>query len=303
MEYYNVHGELVFAPSAKVLAASECEGQRLMTMELDYHRIVNNEFNTHRAFSRNASSSRAIPAEKTIAEVERVLVEVLEYQHNKRGMQGEPMTIAEEIETARSAWKIARARALDVAKYMHYELNLHKQIINEVLFPYMSITMIVTGTEAAWKDFFSQRCHPSAKPSIRQLAIEARAVYDKAQWEELKPGQWHLPYFSSRHMFAGYSEYEVILSCVGKCARVSYLNHNGEHSIADDLKLAKYLLDQCPPHLSPFEHVACFRPSHKWLMEFDRGNFSGTDFVQVRKMLEYCKRWGGKLEELIGAIV
>ena len=44
-------------------------GVRLTTMEATFHRFILPEFNTHRAFSRNAASSRAIPIKKVIAAV------------------------------------------------------------------------------------------------------------------------------------------------------------------------------------------------------------------------------------------
>jgi thymidylate synthase ThyX len=44
-------------------------GVRLVTMQLRYPRFVHAEFMTHRVFSRNASSSRAIPVAKMIKQV------------------------------------------------------------------------------------------------------------------------------------------------------------------------------------------------------------------------------------------
>jgi len=43
-------------------------GKRLTTMKLRYPKFVHGEFMTHRVFSRNASSSRAIPTAKYIEE-------------------------------------------------------------------------------------------------------------------------------------------------------------------------------------------------------------------------------------------
>ena len=48
--------------SAKIIADSVApNGERLTTFELSYPRICHSELMTHRVFSRNASSSRAIP--------------------------------------------------------------------------------------------------------------------------------------------------------------------------------------------------------------------------------------------------
>jgi hypothetical protein len=56
--------------TAKVIADSIADGcPRLITLQLRYPRFIHSEFMTHRAFSRNASSSRAIPVERLIQDV------------------------------------------------------------------------------------------------------------------------------------------------------------------------------------------------------------------------------------------
>jgi len=53
---------------AKIIEDSVGPGtRRLTTFQLTYPRFIHAEFMTHRQFSRNASSSRAIPVEKQIA--------------------------------------------------------------------------------------------------------------------------------------------------------------------------------------------------------------------------------------------
>ena len=41
-------------------------GKRITTLQLKYPRFIHSEFMTHRAFSRNAASSRAIPVLKRL---------------------------------------------------------------------------------------------------------------------------------------------------------------------------------------------------------------------------------------------
>ena len=52
--------------SARVVADSVHVVHRVTTMEVTFHRTVLAEFNTHRMFSRNSASSRAIPVEKML---------------------------------------------------------------------------------------------------------------------------------------------------------------------------------------------------------------------------------------------
>ena len=42
---------------------------------------------------------------------------------------------------------------------------------------------------------------------------------------------------------------------VARCARVSYLTHDGKRDIAKDIQLHDRLANQNPPHASPFEHI------------------------------------------------
>jgi thymidylate synthase ThyX len=58
--------------SARVVLASRVEWlpTQITTMELEYPRIIHSEFMTHRMFSRNAASSRAIPFYKMKEQLE-----------------------------------------------------------------------------------------------------------------------------------------------------------------------------------------------------------------------------------------
>ena len=63
-------GKMNMGFACKVIADSIGEhGVRLTTMQLRYPRMVLAEFNTHRVFSRNTSSSRAIPVARMISNV------------------------------------------------------------------------------------------------------------------------------------------------------------------------------------------------------------------------------------------
>ncbi len=54
--------------TAKIIACSVAKdsGTEVVTYELEYPRFIHSEFMTHRMFSRNAASSRAIPIQKMI---------------------------------------------------------------------------------------------------------------------------------------------------------------------------------------------------------------------------------------------
>src|SRR4051812_50181214 len=76
---------------AKVLADSVSPAEhRLTTLEATFPRFVLAEFNTHRVFSRNSASSRAIPVAKQLRRVLDDPYVPIEFGSNKPGMQAGP---------------------------------------------------------------------------------------------------------------------------------------------------------------------------------------------------------------------
>lgn len=248
----------MFQPQATVIADSvNVLGDRLTTFVLTYHRLIHSEFMTHRMLSKNSSSSRAIPVEKMIALVESQEVYPLHWGRNCKGMSAKEELEGGALLAAKHWWKTAREDAIAKAK-IGVEIGLHKQVINRILEPYSTITVICSGTE--YQNFFNQRCHPSAQPEIQALAIAMREAYNTSEPHELIAGEWHIPYVDSheKEYYNGEPiDSEVLIKvATGRCARVSYLNHNGDRSIQDDINLHDRLLSSNPPHLSPFEHCA-----------------------------------------------
>lgn len=268
-----------FQPSAKVICDSSAFGSRLTTMVVEFHRYVLAEFNTHRMFSRNGASSRAIPVHKMIEKARVSNVEPLEWGQNQTGMQAWNELTGEHLAYAQQAWNIARARAIDVAEAM-VDANLHKQIVNRILEPFLPMTMVVTGDERAYANFFSQRCHPMAAPEIRALAYRMQEAYVASKPLEKKVGDWHLPFY--RRELATIDILDCVKACVARCARVSYDNHDGNTSVEADLSLYEKLVTASPPHLSPMEHVAEIKTD---MLRLDTGNFK-LPWYQHRKYLE-----------------
>jgi len=73
--------------TAKVIADSVFQGHRLTTLILEYPRFIHSEFMTHRVFSRNASSSRAIPVRTMLWQVIRNPAMPVHWGKNQPGMQ------------------------------------------------------------------------------------------------------------------------------------------------------------------------------------------------------------------------
>lgn len=265
--------------SAKVLADSIGIDNRvrLTTLEVTFPRIVLAEFNTHRMFSRNSASSRAIPVEKRIAAVKADPFIPAAFGKNQKGMQAAENLGNAETEAARTTWLGAMAVAVDAASALA-NIGVHKQLANRLIEPFCWQTVIVSATE--WGNFFALRCHPDAQPEIRQAAELMRDAMDASTPRELGTGQWHLPLMPDIDKLQAeeYSALDLCRISSGRCARVSYLTHAGQRDPQADIGLALSL--QQAGHMSPFEHVA--RPLGHG-EEADTGNFRA--WLQFRKTL------------------
>lgn len=263
---------------AKVIADSISEyGDRLTTMELQFPRFILAEFNTHRIFSRNSASSRAIPTSKEIDWIMEDPVLPIAYGYNKAGMQSSlemddvSAQCAEHIirgildDVVEGVKKLTQLGAID-PKTMN-PMGLHKQWTNRYLEPFMLHRVICSSTE--WNNFFRQRISGLAQPEINDLAIKMRDALESSTPSLVVEGEWHMPYVREGDI-GPYDDETLRRISVARCARVSYLTHEGEINVEKDLSLFERLAEAEPPHLSPMEHVAspiegdCTSNFHGW---------------------------------------
>ncbi len=262
------------AYAARVLLDSLSEaGVRLTTMEVTFPRFVLSEFNTHRTFSRNSASSRAIPTAKLIERVLDEPVFPLEWGRNKAGMSANEVLADEDAEMGRQVWLSARDAAIAEARKL-LDLHVHKQVLNRILEPFLWHTVIVTSTE--WANFFELRCAPAAQPEIREAARQMRAALEASQPSRVPRGEWHLPLVHDDERGAHPID-NLKKASVARCARVSYLTHDGTRDITKDFDLHERL--KVERHLSPFEHVATPSPDAEF-----HANFRG--WIQMRASIE-----------------
>jgi thymidylate synthase ThyX len=261
------------AYSARVLLDSiSPSGIRLTTFEVTFPRFVLAEFNTHRMFSRNSASSRAIPTAKLLERVEDDPATPLEWGRNQKGMSAADVLGADEEEEAKRVWLSARDAAVAHARKL-LELKVHKQELNRILEPFLWHTVIVTATE--WENFFDLRCASNAQPEIRAAALAMREALAASRPSAVAYGGWHLPLVGNDERSLPLNVQKKISAA--RCARVSYLTHEGKRETEKDVELFERL--QGDRHLSPFEHVATPSPD----VEF-HANFRG--WIQMRKEIE-----------------
>ncbi len=238
------------AYAAKVLLDSVSPaGVRLTTMEVTFPRFVLSEFNTHRVFSRNSASSRAIPTSKLIERVESDPVFPLEWGRNKAGMSASEMLADAEVDGGKRIWLDARDAAVAQARRL-MDLKVHKQVLNRILEPFLWHVGIEKTSEC--DNYFRLRCAPNAQPDIREAALRMREALEASTPHAVAMGAWHLPLIQDDERALD-AELLKQLSAA-RCARVSYMTHEGSRDPAKDLELYERL--RSDRHLSPFEHVA-----------------------------------------------
>ncbi len=242
-------------------------GKRLTTGVARMPRCILAEWNTHRMFSRNAASSRAIPIEKMVQRVMEDPFIPLVWNKNKPGMQGGEELEGDDRYYAEREWLEACDTAVSHVRNL-LVLGVHKQLPNRLLEPWMFTEAITSATE--WENFFRQRCEvdkdgkPLAEPHMYKVACAVRDAIATSKPRVLRFMEWHLPYLDDAEMSeiarssvwpTGGSLQEVFnLVSAARCARVSYLSHDGKRDWRADIELAKKLIG--PGHWSPFEHVA-----------------------------------------------
>jgi thymidylate synthase ThyX len=268
--------------SARVVLDSISEnGSRLTTFEGTMWRAVLAEFNTHRQFSRNSASSRAIPVKK---QLERVLMDPampVEWGMNKPGMQADGPADPETENKAKRAWMRARDAAYTQAEELN-RLGIHKQVANRLLEPFMWHTVVFTTTTEGLENFFDQRCtsrSPLAQPEMRAFADAVLAAYEASIPLRLENDDWHTPYIQDDEDFPVC--FDRMKVSAARCARVSYLTQDGVRDHEEDLRLYERLVSAKPQHWSPLEHVAT--PCEHETRAHHLGNFRGWD--QMRHLV------------------
>jgi thymidylate synthase ThyX len=285
-------------PQARVLLDSVAPvSARLTTMEVTIHRFVLAELNTHRVFSRNSASSRAIPFAKQVKRVRDSPAVPVEWRAEQSGMQGGDLLAEDAAAGAEEEWLYARDKAVGSANELH-ALGVHKGIVNRLLEPFLWHNVIITSTE--WSGFWAQRCSPHAQPEIRVAAEAMRAAYDASEPQQLYAGEWHTPLIQPDEDMDFWKERVIAETGVGpismndyyvireaairmrnkvsaaRCARVSYMTHDGKRDVSKDLQLYDRLASADPGHWSPLEHVARARGKDRLdAGRPQRGNLSG----------------------------
>lgn len=266
---------------ATVLAYSINQaGQELITWEVEYPRLILAELNTHRMLSRNSFSSRAVPFNKMLDQLNG---EPVRFGANQPGMQDkgedyealvhfyshtDTSTIGRFLRP-RAAWAKAKEIITQLARGFA-DAGYHKQVYNRLLEPFQMQKTVISATET--DNFFWLRDDKAADPTIAELAHVMKEAKEASTPQLLQPGQWHLPYVDSdiiegkQYFYISrstdddsiYIEYPSLedaikVSCA-RCAAVSYRNEG--YGLEKSIEIYDKLVGDEKKHASAFEHCA-----------------------------------------------
>ncbi len=267
--------------SAKIIADSVFGGRRITTMSCRVPKWLLAELNTHKACSRNAGSSRAIPTERVINQIEDDPFIPVYWGEKQKGM-----AVSKEIpwfnhKTVKHLWLKGARHAVEIARDL-LNFEVHKSITSRILEPYMWVDWLVTMTDRcrvwydspdgnnepiyynAWENFFNLRNHPAAMPEMQVAARAMQTNYENSTPEHTDT---HLPYIESDDRERCLDNpRELAEVSAARCARVSYLNQEGTKDFVKDKNRFNELYEN--KHLSPMEHQA-------QAVDGDYVNFSG----------------------------
>ena len=242
--------------TANVLADSiSPDNIRLTTLRVTFPRFILAEFNTHRVFSRNAGSSRAISVARRLASVTANPVMPIEWGLEQKGMSASVELDVDAQIAAADVWCAASLSACAAASQLA-ELGVHKQVVNRLLEPFSWVTVVVSST--LWENFFALRCHAAAQPEMQVLAAKMRTAIEDSVPVQRAYCEYHLPSILDSERTGGMSMEDLLLTAAGRLARVSYEVADNTARISEDQTLAKRLM--ASGHWSPFEHLACAVP-------------------------------------------
>lgn len=264
---------------AKIIAHSKSSvtGKEIITWELTYPRFIHSEFMTHRVFSRNAASSRAIPVSKMIDMVRNAPACPVHWGQNQPGMQANLELSGNALDVTKEHWRQAAVDAANHAEVMA-NAGAHKQVVNRILEPFQVMKTVMTATED--DNWFWLRDHNDADPTIHALARVMWEAKQNSVPAVLEPGEWHMPYYNHHGQIGVWADYfndsleDALAISSSCCAQVSYRKLDDSLEKAKDI-FAK-LIESKPCHASPTEHQATPMKAADWKYQINLSQWEQT---------------------------
>ncbi len=227
-------------------------GLEALTFQWTYERMIHAEVMTHR-WSRNYSSSRAIPYDTMMKWISKDPAKSLHIGSNRRGMQS-----GAEINNVAGFQAAIDGKFQEIREWCDSlvgEYDPHKEVINRYTEPWGWITGMATMGLAQFMNFISLRCTAFANPNIQRVAINCLRLYKESTPQDLTEGQWHVPYFDEFIPIGDVDQEDTNCALIWSGARSAWISYNNPTQDADFNK-AKKRHDDCVnlKHVTPLEH-------------------------------------------------
>lgn len=282
----------------KIIAHSKSSitGKEIITWELEYPRMIHSEIMTHRLFSRNAASSRAIPVSKMIDMVRNSPACPVHWGQNQPGMQASLELSGSALDITKEHWRQAAVDAANHAEVMA-SAGAHKQVVNRILEPFQVMKTVMTATED--DNWFWLRNHNDADPTIHALASVMWEAKQASEPVVLTPNDWHMPYFGDGYWLSGCGipledALAISSSC---CAQVSYRKLDDSLEKAKDI-FAK-LIESKPCHASPTEHQATPMKAADWKYQINLSQWEQTWEKGITHVDRQGNLWSGNFKNWV----
>lgn len=236
--------------SVKVIAHSMNANNDVeaITYELEYPRYIHGELLTHRVFSRNSQSSRAVPV-ASVYEINKYYVKPIYFGKNKAGMSSVDELDPDSRAKAEAIWDEIAQASFRASEELS-KLGLHKQWANRITEPYSKIKTVLTTTELS--NFFNLRTeNVVVMPELEYLALKMQQAYKDSKPNYLGTNEWHLPYVTQEDL-DNYNITTCVKISASCCAQVSY--RKLDNSVDKALDVYHKLVNSGTLHGSPFEH-------------------------------------------------
>jgi thymidylate synthase ThyX len=286
--------------AAKVLKHSVSSQEvQLVSFEVEYPHSVHKDVMTHR-WARNFQSFRAVPPEVLLERLrkgEYFIPEVFGHRTKGMGQRNEPIEGQDAIDQKLAAqiWEEHVFETIDRAERF-LDMGMAKQQINFLLQDLCFIRGIITTTMPQLENFFGLRLavnelgDPIARPEVYKIAQMMYDAFKASTPQQVGAGAWHLPLVTEQEFHWAEKDHDPKeweywrKVSVGRCARVSYLTHDGVRDPEKDIALHDRLRGD--GHMSPFEHQGTPITGPMKINTLWRGCGSfGYGWIQYRKLI------------------
>jgi len=226
-------------------------GYEALTWLWTYERIIHAEVLTHR-WSRNYSSSRAIPYVTMMEWVEKDPAQSLHVGSNRAGMQAGAEIEHLDLFRSEVNYKFKEMKAWCDGLIERY--NPHKEVINRYTEPWSWIGGIATMGRAQYMNWLALRATKYANANIQRVAINSARLFQESEPQGLAPNQWHLPFIDKPAPY-GKEIVDVKDDLIWSVARAAWCSYNNPTKDETFAK-AKLRHDDCIrlAHATPCEH-------------------------------------------------